>query len=106
VHLAAQRQANGDLALSWIRRTRIGGDSWEGVEVPLGEEREAYLVTVFNAAGVAVRSYQTTAPSLIYPAADQGIDFPAGTPRPLSLSVAQLSAAFGWGAAARALLWY
>ncbi|MEW6598655.1 MAG: glycoside hydrolase/phage tail family protein [Pseudomonadota bacterium] len=105
VHLAAQRQMNGDLMLSWVRRTRVGGDSWEGVEVPLGEEREAYLVTIFNA-GVAVRSYQTTTPGLAYPAADQGSDFPAGTPRPLSVSVAQLSAVFGWGAAARASLLY
>jgi hypothetical protein len=106
VHLAAQRQANGDIALSWIRRTRVGGDSWEGVEVPLGEESEAYLVTIYTAAGLAVRRYQTAGPSLTYPAADQMSDFPAGTPRPLSVSVAQLSAVFGWGAAANASLLY
>lgn len=106
VHLAAQRQANGDIALSWIRRTRVGGDSWEGVEVPLGEESEAYLVAIYSAAGAAVRRYQTAGPGLTYPAADQMSDFPAGTPRPLSVSVAQLSAVFGWGAAANALLLY
>jgi hypothetical protein len=40
VHLKAVRdQATGDVRLSWIRRTRLGGDSW-AAEVPLGEEVE------------------------------------------------------------------
>jgi len=35
VHLRAEKQGS-DIRLSWIRRTRTGGDSWEG-EVPLSE---------------------------------------------------------------------
>ncbi|MCH2163111.1 MAG: hypothetical protein MK098_00430 [Marinovum sp.] len=38
--------SNGDLNLKWIRRTRIDGDSWEGFDVPLGEEAERYLVRI------------------------------------------------------------
>lgn len=32
--------------LGWTRRTRIGGDGWDGPEVPLGEERETYSVRI------------------------------------------------------------
>ena len=45
VHLNARRDfGSGDIALSWIRRTRFGGTPWELAEVPLNEEREAYRV--------------------------------------------------------------
>ena len=36
------RAASGDLRLSWIRRTRIDGDPWEQLEVPLAAATEAY----------------------------------------------------------------
>ena len=42
VHLRVA-EAGGDLKVTWIRRTRIGGDRWDTPEVPLGEERESYL---------------------------------------------------------------
>ncbi len=44
VHLRARTQGDGSVALGWTRRTRIGGDNWDGLDVPLGEEREAYLL--------------------------------------------------------------
>ena len=34
--------------LSWVRRTRIDGDGWEGIDVPLGETREAYHVRLLR----------------------------------------------------------
>jgi hypothetical protein len=46
VHPRAQTLPDGSLALSWIRRAR-GAWSWlDEVEVPLGEESEAWLVGV------------------------------------------------------------
>ena len=33
---------------TWIRRSRISGDRWTGLDVPLGEAREAYRVDVFD----------------------------------------------------------
>ena len=33
-----------DFVVTWIRRTRQGGDDWAAIEVPLGEEEERYLV--------------------------------------------------------------
>ena len=46
VHLAAERQADGALRLSWIRRSREGWNWPDGIETPLGEEREAYRLIV------------------------------------------------------------
>ena len=34
--------------VSWIRRTRIDGDKWTGLDVPLGEAEELYEVAMFD----------------------------------------------------------
>lgn len=36
------------LDMFWIRRTRLGGDNWSALEVPLSEAREFYRVQVMN----------------------------------------------------------
>ena len=85
VHLAAARDAtSGDVSFGWIRQTRIGGDGWDQVEVPLGETSEAYVVSVFDGATL-VRTISVAAPSAIYAAADQTADFgelPSDIPLP------------------------
>ncbi len=73
VHLKVARQAGGDLAASWVRRTRIGGDSWSGIEVPLGETAEAYLVRVVQGGGI-LREETVAMPGWTYAAADQLAD--------------------------------
>lgn len=40
VHVRARRFGD-DLSISWVRRTRIGGDSWEAPQVPLSEDSES-----------------------------------------------------------------
>ncbi|MCL4674589.1 MAG: glycoside hydrolase TIM-barrel-like domain-containing protein, partial [Pararhodobacter sp.] len=93
-HLRARLTAPaGDLTLSWTRRTRQGGDSWAGVDVPLSEETEAYLLRVTQA-GTVVREVQVGTPGYVYSAVDQLAD---GVAAPFSVSVAQLSARFGAG---------
>jgi len=92
-HLRARRGAAGAWDLSWIRRTRIGGDSWEGPDVPLGEDTERYLLTV-GPAGAPVRSVTLDAPAFTYTAAMQAED--ALTP-PYTIAVAQVSQTFGPG---------
>ncbi|MEO9685902.1 MAG: glycoside hydrolase TIM-barrel-like domain-containing protein [Tateyamaria sp.] len=47
VHMKAIEN-NDDLDVSWIRRTRLDGDEWELVEVPLAEENESYTVRVLQ----------------------------------------------------------
>jgi len=87
----------GELAVTWIRRTRIDGDSWEGIEVPLGEASEAYLLRVVDAAGLR-REVTLGAPSFTYTAALRASD---GTATPFTIEVAQLSDRFGPGPFAR-----
>ncbi len=96
VRLRATRQG-GDVLFHWIRRARLGGDSWEASEVPLAEEREAYRVEVM--AGGEVRRSVTLGESLwLYRAADIAADFGPGTTT-FTLRVAQISNSFGAGAA-------
>ncbi|MEI9995688.1 MAG: glycoside hydrolase/phage tail family protein [Rhizomicrobium sp.] len=103
VHLAVQGQG-GDLLLSWIRRTRLGGDNWDQTEVPLAEESEAYDVEILDAAGAVIRSVTANpAPSYLYTAAQIATDFPGGLPSPFRFTVYQRSAAFGRGAGATIL---
>jgi Gene Transfer Agent (GTA)-like protein/putative tail protein len=97
----------GDLALAWIRRTRIGGDSWDQTEVPLAEDGEAYDVEILDGAGAVVRTVSSVAaPALTYAAADIAADFPSGLPSPFRFTVYQLSATYGRGAGTTAEIWF
>jgi hypothetical protein len=96
-HLRAQRKASGDIAVTWVRRTRVGGDSWTGEDVPLGEAQERYRLEVRRASdGALMRTAETAAQAFTYTGAMQAADFPGGTPA-LTISVAQLSDAVGPG---------
>ncbi|MEM9170602.1 MAG: glycoside hydrolase/phage tail family protein [Pseudomonadota bacterium] len=98
VHLRADADGAGGFALSWIRRTRQGGDAWDG-EVPVAESVERYQVTVLSGE-TALRVVETTAPSYAYAAGDVASDFPGGAPAALSFAVRQWSDRVGWGAPA------
>ena len=95
VHLRANTGA-GDVFLSWMRCTRIDGDLWDGVEVPLGEDSESYLLRV-SKAGAVVREVTVTSPAWTYPAAEIAAEVGSGT---YQVAVAQISARFGVGPAA------
>ena len=86
-------EAGGDLRVTWIRRTRIGGDRWDTPEVPLGEESEAYLLRV-RRGGQVLREVTVPVAEWIYAAADRLLDGPEAGKR---IEVAQLSASFGPG---------
>lgn len=92
-HLTARRATGGDLLLAWIRRTRTGGDSWSGIDVPLGETAEAYLLRVIKG-GTVLREVTLAQPAWTYPAGMQNAD--GGIP-PFEIHVAQLSESFGPG---------
>ncbi|WP_135505086.1 baseplate multidomain protein megatron [Roseovarius aestuariivivens] len=93
VHLRLSGQAGQDVTLSWIRRTRVGGDRWDTPDVPLGEENERYLVRVMSGPQV-LREAIVSTPSWTYTAAQQIAD---GAAAGVELHVAQLSASFGAG---------
>jgi GTA TIM-barrel-like domain/Putative phage tail protein len=91
-HLRAVETA-GDIQLSWKRRTRIDGDTWQSPEVPLGEDNEAYQLRVIQASAI-VAEYSVNLPQFTYTAAMQGVDGVAGS---FEVAVAQSSSAFGPG---------
>jgi hypothetical protein len=83
----------GDLAVTWIRRTRIDGDTWQAFEVPLAEEAERYQVRVFQGADLRAE-YTVTQPQFLYSAALRLADLQPG---PYRIEVAQISAQYGPG---------
>jgi hypothetical protein len=102
VHVKASRAANGDLSLSWIRRTRIGGDSWEVADVPLAETSEAYEVDILSGSMVK-RTLAAGSTFAIYTAAQQTADFGA-VQSSIAVAVYQVSAVYGRGAPRAATL--
>ncbi|MBW6528766.1 phage tail protein [Sphingomonas sp. RHCKR7] len=54
VHLRARAAADGATLLTWTRRSRHGW-RWDAAPVPLGEERELYVVTLDGARRVTVQ---------------------------------------------------
>ncbi len=97
VHIRAHRDpVSGDVALTWVRRTRIEGDGWEGREVPLGESRESYEVLILDD-GTLLRTLAADEPAVTYTAQRQIADFGA-LPDALTVSVAQINE-FGAGIA-------
>jgi hypothetical protein len=87
-HLRARREASGDVAISWIRCARAGGDAWGPGEPPLGAPEEAYRLDVLDG-DVAKRTIETAGANHLYGLADQVADFGA-PPASLRLRVAQL----------------
>jgi hypothetical protein len=97
VHLRSAVLADGSVAVTWVRRTRIEGDSWEAPEVPLGEDREAYLVRVMVDEEIR-RETVVSEPAWTYAASVQATD---GALAGFELQIAQISDRFGPGAFAR-----
>lgn len=85
VHLRAIRKAGGDIAISWVRRSRAGWAWLSGSDAPLGEERESYRL-LLSGAGFE-RAVSLAQPSYIYTAVEQAADGAAGA---IAISVLQI----------------
>lgn len=97
VHLKGKKQNEG-LLISWVRRTRIGGDNWELKEIPLGEETEQYEIEIVNV-DTPVRTFASTTPQILYSQSEQISDW--GTPQSsYSVRIYQLSELYGRGSMA------
>jgi hypothetical protein len=99
VHLRAVRDASGDIAVSWIRRGRVGGNGWTYGDVPLDVVPERYRVSIFDG-GAAVRTQSVDAAGWVYSAADQTADF-GGPATAFSLTIQQVSPVLGAGISAQ-----
>ena len=92
-HLLGTKQPGGDLDITWRRRTRIDGDTWQSLEVPLGEDTEQYTIKITQGP-VTLREITTTSPSFNYTTAQQTADAASGT---ITIAIAQVSQRYGNG---------
>jgi len=99
VHLSASPDGGGDWSLSWVRRTRYGGDAWDQPTVPLNEDFERYEVDILDGDTVVRTVVVDGTPNYVYTEAQQIEDFGAAVTS-LQWVVYQMSAVFGRGAPA------
>ena len=90
----ASRNAMG-VTFSILRRGRRDADGWDLLEIPLGEEVEAYQLDILRA-GAVVRSLSSTGASLVYSAAQELADFGA-VQDAFDVQAFQMSASVGRG---------
>ncbi|MBX3568763.1 MAG: glycoside hydrolase/phage tail family protein [Rhizobiaceae bacterium] len=102
VHLRAKRSA-GDVAISWVRRSRVDADSWEPAEIALAEAVERYRIEIAAPGGPALRTQTVDEPSFLYAATSIAADF-AAPPAEIEVSVRQFSQVAGWGVPGSAVL--
>ena len=88
VHLRAQFLPDGDIRISWVRRSRVQGDRWDA-PVPLGEQSESYQLTFWRGA-TRLRRVRATAPFYLYRRAAYLAD--GGDQAALELEIAQCGA--------------
>jgi hypothetical protein len=95
---AVKSGSPSNITLSWVRRTRIGGEMKDGTGVvPLGEASEAYEIDILDGPGGAVkRTLSSASPVVVYANADILADFGV-VPAALSVAVHQMSAVAGRG---------
>ncbi len=96
VHLKAIPLASGD-RISWVRRTRLDGDDWSGLDVPLAEESESYLAQI-RLNGALLREHVVSQPNWSYSTAMKAEDGVGGS---YDVQVAQISSSYGPGLSAR-----
>jgi hypothetical protein len=103
VHIDGVDDGSGDITISWVRRTRINGDSWDYIDdVPINEAYEHYEVDVLNSSDNVVRTLAVTdATSVVYSAAQRSAD---GISAPFDIIVYQLSDQVGRGIGRRATI--
>ncbi|WP_416356011.1 baseplate multidomain protein megatron [Aureimonas phyllosphaerae] len=101
VHLKGRLGIDG-LHLEWIRRTRSTDPAWDGLDVPLDEDREAYRVSLFAGPGT-VRTVTVETSVLRLTTAELASWF-GRVPSEMSVEVAQLSQVYGPGASTRLMV--
>ena len=96
VHITGTRDGSGNLAINWVRRTRLGGDWQAGVDAPLNETSESYEVEIINGGTVVRTITGLSSPVASYTAAQQATDF-GSAQSSVSVNVYQMSALVGRG---------
>lgn len=100
VYVEGDRDTNGDLTITWIRRDRLGQSLRDGVPLRNSEASTVYEVDVLDGDTI-VRTISVSTEEAVYTAAEQTSDF--GSPQSsVTVRVYQISATVGRGTAAEA----
>jgi Gene Transfer Agent (GTA)-like protein/putative tail protein len=87
-----RREANGDLALRWLRRDRaLSADSWVLADAPMIEAAETYDLEILNGTTLVRTISGLTNPGFIYTTTMQNADF-GGSVTSLSVRLYQIGA--------------
>lgn len=89
----------GNLIVTWNRRTRIGGDGWGNPttgQEPLSEDSELYDVEILSGSTVVRTVRGLTTPTMVYTVAMMTADF-GSPPASVTVNVYQISAQVGRG---------
>jgi hypothetical protein len=96
VHLKATREAiSGDIQIEWVRCTRVGGDMWQGQDVPLDTDNLKFELHI-GAGETTLRSIEISQTSFDYTTSAQNSDFGALADN-VWFEVKQISAIWGAG---------
>jgi hypothetical protein len=88
VHIRGVRNADGEVAITWIRRGRVDADNWIPADIPPDEPSERYRLQLIRD-GEIVREVEVTEPAWLYPSADELADFP-GLQSQIQVEIAQI----------------
>ena len=99
-HLRSVARSDGGFDLTWLPRSRLDGDRWDG-EIRLADPRR-YRIDILKA-GVATRSFEAEGETATYAGPDVAADFPDGFGS-AEVAIAQWGDGYGWGVEARARL--
>ena len=94
-NLKAEADVSNDIIITWVRRSRYGGDWEDLIDVPETEPPEAYEVDILSGATV-IRTIATSTNSATYTAIAQTADF-GGTLSNVNLKVYKIHPTFGRG---------
>lgn len=96
VHIRAVRAEDNAILIKWVRRGRINADSWLGLEIPLGEAFEQYIVDILDDGDLPISRFEMDQPELLLTTSMLN-DLFGGQPASLSVRIAQMSERVGEG---------
>lgn len=97
-HIGGFLDANSNVLITWMRRTRVGWASLSQDPVPLSEDSELYDVDILNGSGVVIRTIaNVSVPTAIYLATQIATDFGTLPANGVTVKVYQKSAQVGRG---------
>ena len=99
VHVSGERNMDGDLTISFIRRGRIGQELRDGRDIALSETSESYEIDILvgQSDDTVLRTLSGTGQSIVYAAEDIVTDFGSPPPESIRVRIYQMSSEIGRG---------